>query len=44
MDLVTVTGSVVKCRGIWHHDRNDGKQFKADFLPEAFPFINKEHL
>ena len=39
-DLVTITGSVpsvsvgeyIKCSGIWHNDRNHGKQFKADFL------------
>ncbi|MDP5110318.1 MAG: ATP-dependent RecD-like DNA helicase [Rickettsiaceae bacterium] len=43
-DLVTVTGSsptlsvgeYIKCSGIWHNDRNYGKQFKADFL-KALP-------
>lgn len=43
-DLVTVTGSsptlsvgeFIKCSGIWHNDRNYGKQFKADFL-KALP-------
>ena len=43
-DLVTVTGNVpavsvgeyIKCSGIWHNDRNHGKQFKADFL-KALP-------
>lgn len=44
-DLVTVTGSVpsvsvgeyIKCIGIWHNDRNHGKQFKADFLKSLPP-------
>ncbi len=44
-DLVTVTGSVpsvsvgeyIKCSGIWHNDRNHGKQFKADFLKSLPP-------
>lgn len=44
-DLVTVTGNVpsisvgeyVKCSGIWHNDRNHGKQFKADFLKSLPP-------
>jgi exodeoxyribonuclease V alpha subunit len=44
-DLVTVTGNVpsisageyIKCSGIWHNDRNHGKQFKADFLKSLPP-------
>ncbi len=44
-DLVTVTGNVpsisvgeyIKCSGIWHNDRNHGKQFKADFLKSVPP-------
>ena len=44
-DLVTVTGSApsisageyIKCSGIWHNDRNHGKQFKADFLKSLPP-------
>ena len=44
-DLVTVTGSsptlsvgeYIKCSGIWHNDRNYGKQFKADFLKSLPP-------
>ena len=44
-DLVTVTGSVpsvsvgeyIKCIGIWHNDRNHGKQFKAYFLKSLPP-------
>ena len=44
-DLVTVTGSsptlsvgeYIKCSGIWHNDRNYGKQFKADFLKPLPP-------
>ena len=44
-DLVTVTGNVpsisageyIKCSGIWHNDRNHGKQFKADFLKSLTP-------
>lgn len=39
-DLVTILGNVpsvsvgeyIKCSGLWHNDRNHGKQFKADFL------------
>ena len=52
-DLVTVTGNTpsvsageyIKCSGIWHNDRNHGKQFKADFLkslpPETLEGIEK---
>ena len=44
-DLVTITGSVpsisageyIKCSGLWHNDRNHGKQFKADFLKSVPP-------
>jgi len=44
-DLVTVTGNApsvsageyIKCSGIWHNDRNHGKQFKADFLKSLPP-------
>ena len=44
-DLVTVTGNVpsisageyIKCSGIWHNDRNHGKQFKADSLKSLPP-------
>ena len=44
-DLVTLTGNVpsisvgeyVKCSGIWHNDRNHGKQFKAAFLKSLPP-------
>jgi exodeoxyribonuclease V alpha subunit len=43
-DLITVTGNApalsvgeyIKCGGIWHNDRNYGKQFKANFL-KALP-------
>ena len=43
-DVITVTGSsptlsvgeYIKCSGVWHNDRNYGKQFKADFL-KALP-------
>ncbi|KJW02139.1 hypothetical protein REIP_0142 [Rickettsia endosymbiont of Ixodes pacificus] len=43
-DLITVTGNVlsalvgeyIKCSGIWHNDRNHGRQFKAHFL-KALP-------
>ena len=44
-DLVTVTGNCpsisvgeyIKCSGIWHNDRNYGKQFKAHFLKSLPP-------
>jgi len=44
-DLVTILGSVpsvsvgeyIKCSGLWHNDRNHGKQFKADFLKSVPP-------
>ncbi len=30
-------GEYIKCIGIWHNDRNHGKQFKADFLKSLPP-------
>lgn len=44
-DLVTILGNVpsisvgeyIKCSGLWHNDRNHGKQFKADFLKSVPP-------
>ena len=44
-DLVTVTGNIpsasvgeyIKCSGVWHNDRNHGRQFKADFLKSLPP-------
>lgn len=44
-DLTTVIGKTptaavgeyIKCSGIWHNDRNHGKQFKADFLKSLPP-------
>lgn len=52
-DLITVTGNVpsvlvgeyIKCSGIWHNDRNHGRQFKAHFIkalpPDTLECIEK---
>lgn len=36
-EYIKYVGEYIKCIGIWHNDRNHGKQFKADFLKSLPP-------